>query len=121
MVPRLRVELEQSLLRRGKYTALGRPYGSCDYVYPLVGLSSSVYNDCKPHSTGDTLTVRSSEHVNLDKLLDDASSDWSGFGSLDVYGQDFYHRSASVGERRAFRCASYLAELRFCPRLVTSC
>ena len=36
------------------------------------------------------------------KLIDDSSSDWGGFWSLDVLGQDFYHRnterSVSAGD-----------------------
>lgn len=78
----------------GNITALGGFYG--DYVYPgWWGLSSSVYNGLQV-----TLDKRYSHGLALlttftwSKLLDDSSSDWSGFGSLDVYGQDFYHRAA---------------------------
>ncbi|MGD0479698.1 MAG: TonB-dependent receptor [Terracidiphilus sp.] len=81
----------------GNINALGGPYGFYDdYVYPgWWGLSSSVY-----HGLQTTFDRRYSNGFALlttftwSKLLDDASSDWSGFGSLDVYGQDFYHRAA---------------------------
>ena len=78
----------------GNISALGGFYG--DYVYPgWWGLSSSVY-----HALQVTYDKRYSKGLALlttftwSKLLDDSSSDWSGFGSLDVYGQDFYHRAA---------------------------
>jgi hypothetical protein len=78
----------------GNITALGGFYG--DYIYPgWWGLSSSVY-----HGLQTTFDRRYSHGFALltsftwSKLMDDSSSDWSGFGSLDVYGQDFYHRAA---------------------------
>lgn len=78
----------------GNITALGGFYN--DYVYPgWWGLSSSVYNALqitydKRYSHGLALL----SDFTWSKLLDDSSSDWSGFGSLDVSGQDFYHRAA---------------------------
>jgi len=78
----------------GNITELGGFYD--DYVYPgWWGLSSSVYNALqvtydKHYSQGLALLTT----LTWSKLLDDSSSDWSGFGSLDVYGQDFYHRAA---------------------------
>jgi hypothetical protein len=77
----------------GNISALGGFYG--DYVYPgWWGLSSSVY-----HALQVTYDKRYSHDLALlttftwSKLIDDSSSDWSGFGSLDVYPTDFYHRS----------------------------
>ncbi len=78
----------------GNITALGGFYN--DYVYPgWWGLSSSAYNALqitydKRYSNGLALL----SDFTWSKLLDDSSSDWSGFGSLDVSGQDFYHRAA---------------------------
>jgi len=67
------------------------------------GLSSSVY-----HSLQAKFDHRFSHGFSLlanftwSKLLDDSSSDWGGFGALDVYGQDFYNRrserSVSAGD-----------------------
>jgi hypothetical protein len=78
----------------GNAAMLGGFYG--DYVFPgLWGISSSVYHSLqvayeKRYSQG--LAIQT--NFTWSKLLDDSSSDWSGFGSLDVVGQDFYHRSA---------------------------
>jgi Carboxypeptidase regulatory-like domain/TonB dependent receptor-like, beta-barrel len=59
------------------------------------GLSSSDY-----HSFQAKFERRFSGGISLltnftwSKLMDDSSSDWSGFWSLDVLGQDFYNRAA---------------------------
>jgi len=59
------------------------------------GLSSSVY-----HSLQAQIDHRFSRGFSLlanftwSKLIDDSSSDWGGFWSLDVLGQDFYNRKA---------------------------
>jgi hypothetical protein len=86
----------------GNITALGGFYG--DYVYPgYWGLSSSVY-----HSLQASFEKRYSQNLALQtsftwsKLIDDSSSDWSGFGALDQQGQNFYdrksERSVSAGD-----------------------
>jgi len=67
------------------------------------GLSSSIY-----HSLQAQFDHRFSHNFSMlanftwSKLIDDSSSDWGGFWSLDVLGQDFYHRrterSLSAGD-----------------------
>lgn len=75
----------------GNLNALG-----WDYAYPgFWGMSSSVYHALeakveKRYSSGMSLLST----FTWSKLIDDSSSDWSGYDALDVYGQDFYHRSA---------------------------
>lgn len=90
------------------YNAINSPYcpnataaavgGS---LYNLVvnpgwwGLSSSVYNSLQVKvdhrfSHGFSLLT----NFTWSKLLDDSSSDWGGFGNLDVLGQDFYNRAS---------------------------
>jgi carboxypeptidase family protein/TonB-dependent receptor-like protein len=95
----------QSLAEFGK-NATTSPYCSAQAaqlagIWNLVvtpgwwGLSSSVY-----HSFQATLDRRFSRGFSVlanftwSKLLDDSSSDWGGFWSLDVLGQDFYDRRA---------------------------
>ena len=59
------------------------------------GLSSSIY-----HSLQAQFDHRFSHGFSMlanftwSKLIDDSSSDWGGFWSLDVLGQDFYNRKA---------------------------
>lgn len=59
------------------------------------GLSSSIY-----HSMQAQFDHRCSHNFSIlanftwSKLIDDSSSDWGGFWSLDVLGQDFYNRKA---------------------------
>ncbi len=59
------------------------------------GLSSSIY-----HSMQAQFDHRFSHGFSMlanftwSKLIDDSSSDWGGFWSLDVLGQDFYNRKA---------------------------
>ena len=59
------------------------------------GLSSSTY-----HSMQAQFDHRFSHNFSMlanftwSKLMDDSSSDWGGFWSLDVLGQDFYNRKA---------------------------
>lgn len=78
----------------GSFSALGGFYG--DYVLSgYWGLSSSVYNAMQvklERRYAKGLSVLTT--FTWSKLMDDSSSDYGGFGSLDVYGQDFYHRSA---------------------------
>jgi outer membrane receptor protein involved in Fe transport len=59
------------------------------------GLSSSSYSALtarfdRRFSHGFSLLA----NFTWSKLIDDSSSDWSGFGLLDVLGQDFYNRKA---------------------------
>jgi Carboxypeptidase regulatory-like domain/TonB dependent receptor-like, beta-barrel len=78
-------------------------------LYDLVinpgwwGLSSSVYHSLQAKfdrrfSNGFSLLA----NFTWSKLIDDSSSDWGGFWSLDVLGQDFYNRkserSVSAGD-----------------------
>ncbi len=88
------VNLDGPYCAPGSANALGGQFG--DYVQPgYWGLSSSVYNALQAK-----LEKRASNGLSFltsftwSRLTDDSSSDYGGFGSLDVYGQDFYHRSA---------------------------
>jgi hypothetical protein len=84
------------------------------------GLSSSVY-----HSLQAKVDHRFSHGVSLlanftwSKLIDDSSSDWGGFWSLDVLGQDFYNRraerSVSAGDIPARLTLAPIVELPFGP------
>lgn len=84
------------------------------------GLSSSIY-----HSMQARLDRRFSNNFSLlanftwSKLIDDSSSDWGGFWSLDVLGQDFYNRKAersvSAGDVPARLTLAPVVELPFGP------
>jgi len=84
------------------------------------GLSSSVY-----HSLQARFDHRFSHGFSLlanftwSKLIDDSSSDWGGFWSLDVLGQDFYNRKAersvSAGDVPARFTLAPIVELPFGP------
>jgi hypothetical protein len=66
------------------------------YIFPgWWGLSSSTYHSLQAKfdrrfSNGFSLLA----NFTWSKLIDDSSSDWGGFWSLDVLGQDFYNRRA---------------------------
>ncbi len=84
------------------------------------GLSSSVY-----HSLQAQFDHRFSHGFSLlsnftwSKLIDDSSSDWGGFWSLDVLGQDLYNRkserSVSAGDIPARFTVAPIVELPFGP------
>ena len=84
------------------------------------GLSSSIY-----HSLQAKVDHRFSHDFSLlanftwSKLIDDSSSDWGGFWSLDVLGQDFYNRKAersvSAGDVPARFTLAPIVELPFGP------
>jgi outer membrane receptor protein involved in Fe transport len=84
------------------------------------GLSSSVY-----HSLQASFNHRFSHGFSLvsnltwSKLIDDSSSDWGGFWSLDVLGQDFYNRraerSVSAGDLPLRLTIAPIIELPFGP------
>ncbi len=95
-------------------------------LYDLVvnpgwwGISSSVY-----HSLQAKFDRRFSRGFSLlanftwSKLIDDSSSDWGGFWSLDVLGQDFYdrrwERSVSAGDVPVRFTIAPIVELPFGP------
>jgi hypothetical protein len=95
-------------------------------LYDLVvtpgywGLSSSDY-----HSFQAKFERRLSQGFSVlanftwSKLMDDSSSDWSGFWSLDVLGQDFYNRkterSVSAGDIPLRLTVAPIVELPFGP------
>jgi hypothetical protein len=84
------------------------------------GLSSSIY-----HSMQAQLDHRFSHGFSLlanftwSKLIDDSSSDWGGFWSLDALGQDFYNRKAersvSAGDIPRRLTIAPIVELPFGP------
>lgn len=59
------------------------------------GLSSSIYHSLQAqfdHRFSHSFSMLA--NFTWSKLIDDSSSDWGGFWSLDVLGQDFYNRKA---------------------------
>lgn len=59
------------------------------------GISSSIYHSMQAqfeHRFSHNFSILS--NFTWSKLIDDSSSDWGGFWSLDVLGQDFYNRKA---------------------------
>ncbi len=99
----------------GSFKALGGFEG--DYVFPgYWGISSSVYNAMevtlqKMYSNGLSYLTT----FTWSRLMDDSSSDYggdgNGIGSLDVYGQDFYHRS----QERSVSAGDIPLNLQFAP------
>ena len=84
------------------------------------GLSSSVYNSLQAKldhrfSHGFSLLA----NFTWSKLIDDSSSDWGGFWSLDALGQDFYNRrserSISQGDVPLRFTLAPIVELPFGP------
>jgi hypothetical protein len=84
------------------------------------GLSSSVYNSLQAKvdhrfSHGFSLLA----NFTWSKLMDDSSSDWGGFWSLDALGQDFYNRkserSISQGDVPLRFTVAPIVELPFGP------
>ena len=107
-------------------TAAAKVLAAGGSLYDLVitpgywGLASSDY-----HSLQAKFERRFSRGVSLlanftwSKLLDDSSSDWGGFWSLDVLGQDFYNlaaeRSVSAGDVPRRLTIASIVELPFGP------
>jgi hypothetical protein len=91
------------------------------YVNPgWWGLSSSIYHSLQAKfdrrfSNGFSLLA----NFTWSKLIDDSSSDWGGFWSLDVLGQDFYNRraerSVSAGDVPVRFTVAPIYELPFGP------
>jgi hypothetical protein len=91
------------------------------YVVPgWWGLSSSIYHSLQAKfdrrfSNGFSLLA----NFTWSKLIDDSSSDWGGFWSLDVLGQDFYNRraerSVSAGDVPVRFTVAPIYELPFGP------
>jgi outer membrane receptor protein involved in Fe transport len=95
--------------------------GAIGWVFPnFDGIANSSY-----HSGQARFEKRFSGGLSFlgsytfSKLIDDASSDWSTFGGLDVQGQDYLNRKAdrsvSAGDIRHRLVVSYIYELPFGP------
>src|SRR5207247_10947000 len=106
--------------------AAGKVLAAGGSLYDLVvspgywGLSSSDYDALQAKferrfSHGVSLLA----NFTLSRLMDDSSSDWGGFWSLDVLGQDFYDRAAersvSAGDIRRRLTVAGIVELPFGP------
>ena len=85
------------------------------------GLSSSIYHALQAKferrfSRGFSLLA----NYTWSKLIDDSSSDWGGFWSLDTLGQDFYNRksdrSVSAGDIPARLSLASIVQLPFGPQ-----
>ena len=106
--------------------AAGKVLAAGGSLYDLVvnpgywGLSSSDYDALQAKferrfSHGVSLLA----NFTWSRLMDDSSSDWGGFWSLDVLGQDFYdragERSVSAGDIRRRLTVAGIVELPFGP------
>jgi hypothetical protein len=84
------------------------------------GLSSSIYHSLQAqfdHRFSHSFSMLA--NFTWSKLIDDSSSDWGGFWSLDVLGQDFYNRkgerSVSAGDIPERFTLAPIVELPFGP------
>ena len=84
------------------------------------GLSSSIYHSLQAqfdHRFSHSFSMLA--NFTWSKLIDDSSSDWGGFWSLDVLGQDFYNRkgerSISAGDIPERFTLAPIVELPFGP------
>jgi hypothetical protein len=84
------------------------------------GLSSSIYHSLQAqfdHRFSHSFSMLA--NFTWSKLIDDSSSDWGGFWSLDVLGQDFYNRraerSVSAGDIPKRFTVAPIVELPFGP------
>ena len=99
----------------------GGSLGNLIIVPGYWGLSSSIYHALQAKferrfSRGFSLLA----NYTWSKLIDDSSSDWGGFWSLDTLGQDFYDRksdrSVSAGDIPARLSLATIVQLPFGPQ-----